>query len=114
MAIARALPWDGYPSFVDVGTAQGDLVVQGGRGESAPLRTRIRPPGGRARLRGVCYGERGGGADLLLLVGKACDALPEGGAFVVYEALIDYERRENAFGLLMSLDMFIETREGGP
>ncbi|TXS92881.1 methyltransferase [Parahaliea maris] len=43
------------------------------------------------------------------LVQKAYDALPEGGAYVVYEALIDNERRENAFGLLMSLNMLIET-----
>ncbi len=30
----------------------------------------------------------------------------------MYEALIDDERRQNAFGLLMSLNMLIETREG--
>jgi hypothetical protein len=47
-----------------------------------------------------------------LLLKKAYDALPEGGALIVYEALIDDERRENAFGLLMSLNMLIET-EGG-
>ena len=43
-----------------------------------------------------------------LLIRKAFDALPEGGAFVVIEALIDDARRENAFGLLMSLNMLIE------
>jgi precorrin-6B methylase 2 len=42
------------------------------------------------------------------LIRKAYDALPEGGAFVVIEALIDDARRENAFGLLMSLNMLIE------
>jgi predicted O-methyltransferase YrrM len=42
------------------------------------------------------------------LIGKAYDALPQGGAFVVIEALIDDARRENAFGLLMSLNMLIE------
>lgn len=42
------------------------------------------------------------------LIRKAYDALPEGGAFVVIEALIDDGRRENAFGLLMSLNMLIE------
>lgn len=47
-----------------------------------------------------------------MLIGKAYDALPEGGALVVYEAIIDDARRENAFGLLMSLNMLIET-EGG-
>jgi hypothetical protein len=47
-----------------------------------------------------------------MLIGKAFDALPVGGAFVVFEALIDDERRSNAFGLLMSLNMLIETRGG--
>jgi SAM-dependent methyltransferase len=47
-----------------------------------------------------------------LLLQKAFDALPDGGALIVYEAIIDDERRENAFGLLMSLNMLIET-EGG-
>ncbi len=46
------------------------------------------------------------------LLDKAYAALPEGGALIVYEALIDDERRENAFGLLMSLNMLIETRGG--
>ena len=31
---------------------------------------------------------------------------------MVYEALIDDERRQNAFGLLMSLNMLIETQGG--
>ena len=43
-----------------------------------------------------------------LLIRKAYDALPQDGAFVVIEALIDDARRENAFGLLMSLNMLIE------
>ena len=46
------------------------------------------------------------------LLKKAYNALPEGGALIVYEALIDDERRENAFGLLMSLNMLIETPGG--
>ncbi len=47
-----------------------------------------------------------------LLLSKAYDALDKGGALIVYEALIDDERRENAFGLLMSLNMLIETPGG--
>jgi hypothetical protein len=43
-----------------------------------------------------------------MLIRKAYDGLPQGGAFVVIEALIDDARRENAFGLLMSLNMLIE------
>jgi hypothetical protein len=42
------------------------------------------------------------------LIRAAYDALPEGGAFIVVENLIDDARRENAFGLLMSLNMLIE------
>ena len=46
------------------------------------------------------------------LIAKAYAALPEGGAFVAIENIIDDARRENAFGLLMSLNMLIETPEG--
>jgi O-methyltransferase domain/Dimerisation domain len=47
-----------------------------------------------------------------MLLGKAFDALPSGGSLIVFEALIDDERKSNAFGLLMSLNMLIETRGG--
>ncbi len=43
-----------------------------------------------------------------VLIAKAYDALPDGGAFVAIESLIDDARRENAAGLLMSLNMLIE------
>ena len=43
-----------------------------------------------------------------ILIRKAFEALPQGGALVAIEALIDDARRENAFGLLMSLNMLIE------
>jgi SAM-dependent methyltransferase len=46
------------------------------------------------------------------LVQKAWEALPPGGAFIVYDSIIDDERRTNAFGLLMSLNMLIETPGG--
>ena len=42
------------------------------------------------------------------LIRAAYDALPPGGALIAVEALIDNARRENAFGLLMSLNMLIE------
>ena len=42
------------------------------------------------------------------LIRAAYDALPSGGAFIAIEALIDNARRENVFGLLMSLNMLIE------
>ena len=36
------------------------------------------------------------------------DALPPGGALVAVENIIDDDRRENVFGLMMSLNMLIE------
>lgn len=42
------------------------------------------------------------------LIKKAYDALPAGGAFIAVEALIDDARRDNVFGLCMSLNMLIE------
>ena len=46
------------------------------------------------------------------LISKAHEALPEGGALIVYETIIDDDRSKNAFGLLMSLNMLIETEHG--
>ncbi len=46
------------------------------------------------------------------IIAKAYDALPEDGVLIVYEALIDDERRQNTLGLLMSLNMLIETSAG--
>ncbi|MBA2433533.1 MAG: methyltransferase [Chthoniobacterales bacterium] len=45
------------------------------------------------------------------LIRAAYDALPPGGALIAVEALIDDARRENVFGLLMSLNMLIEFGE---
>ncbi len=143
MAIAQALPWDEYDSFVDVGTAQGDLVVQiveanahlTGTGFDLPV---VEPtfaeyvglsaaadrisfvggdffsdplPSGDVVLMGHILHDWGMD-EKRMLIGKAYDALPEGGALVVYEALIDDDRRSNVFGLLMSLNMLIETYDG--
>ena len=47
-----------------------------------------------------------------MLIAKAYEALPAGGAFIVYESIIDDDRSKNAFGLLMSLNMLIETPGG--
>lgn len=47
-----------------------------------------------------------------MLIAKAYDAVPPGGALVVYEAIIDDDRKTNAFGLMMSLNMLIETSGG--
>ena len=47
-----------------------------------------------------------------MLIAKAFDAVPAGGALVVYESIIDDDRSTNAFGLMMSLNMLIETPAG--
>jgi len=48
----------------------------------------------------------------MALLARAYAALPKGGALIVYESLIDDDRRSNVAGLLMSLNMLIETRGG--
>ena len=50
--------------------------------------------------------------DKMMLLRKAYAALPPKGALIVHEALIDDDRKRNAFGLLMSLNMLIETHGG--
>ena len=47
-----------------------------------------------------------------MLIEKAHAALPAGGALIVYESIIDDDRSKNAFGLMMSLNMLIETPGG--
>jgi precorrin-6B methylase 2 len=44
----------------------------------------------------------------LKLIRSACQSLPEGGALIAIENVIDDDRRQNAFGLMMSLNMLIE------
>jgi hypothetical protein len=46
------------------------------------------------------------------LIQKVFEALPAGGGFIVYDAIIDDDRSQNAFGLMMSLNMLIETPGG--
>jgi len=47
-----------------------------------------------------------------MLLRKAYTGLPPGGAVVIYDAIIDDDRSQNAFGLLMSLNMLVETPGG--
>ena len=51
-------------------------------------------------------------ATKIVLMKKAYEALPDGGAFVVIENIIDDERKNNVFGMMMSLNMLIETGKG--
>jgi O-methyltransferase domain/Dimerisation domain len=143
MTIARSFPWKDYRTYVDVGTAQGDLAAQialanahlQGIGfdlpEVAPIfEEYIASIGVAGRLRfqpGSFFEQDLPKADVVLmghilhdwdlptkrmLIRKAFDALPAGGALIVYEAIIDDDRSKNAFGLLMSLNMLIETPGG--
>jgi hypothetical protein len=142
-AIARKFPFSQYQTVCDVGTAQGDLIVQialanphlNGIGfdlpEVAPIfEDYVEENGlnGRVRFAGGSFFTDGlPQADVItmghilhdwnleekkMLIRKAYDALPEGGALVVYEAIIDNARSQNTFGLLMSLNMLIETPGG--
>jgi O-methyltransferase domain/Dimerisation domain len=141
--IARQFAWSDRRTFVDVGTAQGDLAAQialanphlRGIGfdlpEVAPIfEEYIGGLGLADRVTftpGSFFEQELPKADVVLmghilhdwdlaqkrtLIGKAFRALPKGGALVVYEAIIDDDRRQNAFGLMMSLNMLIETSGG--
>jgi hypothetical protein len=143
LTIARQFPWADYRTFVDVGTAQGDLAVQvalanphlRGQGfdlpEVAPIFEEYVAQTGVAEpltfTAGSFFDHDLPTADVVMmghilhdwdlptkkmLIGKAYEALPAGGAFIVYESIIDDDRSKNAFGLMMSLNMLIETPGG--
>ena len=143
MTIARTFPWKDYRTFVDVGTAQGDLAAQIARAnphlrgqgfdlpEVAPIfQEYIESHGVSDRLSfasGSFFTDDLPKTDVVLmghilhdwdlptkkmLVKKAFDAVPAGGALIVYESIIDDDRSKNAFGLMMSLNMLIETPGG--
>jgi hypothetical protein len=143
LAIAKQFPWHEYETFVDLGTAQGDLAVQialanehlTGAGFDLPevepiFEDYIELNGVADRLRfsaGDFFTDELPKADVLVmghilhdwgleekrtLIRKAYEALPEKGALIVYETIIDDDRSQNAFGLLMSLNMLIETEHG--
>jgi precorrin-6B methylase 2 len=143
MTIARNFPWTNYQTYVDVGTAQGDLAVQialanphlRGTGFDLPpvepiFNDYCQAHGVADRVSfvaGSFFDQPLPGADVILmghilhdwdlptkqmLIRKAFEALPAGGALIVYEAIIDDQRSKNAFGLMMSLNMLIETPGG--
>jgi len=143
VAIAKQFPWQQYHSAVDVGTAQGDLIVQvalanphiSGIGfdlpEVGPIFEDYTASNGlssRVEFRpGSFFDAPIPQADVVmmghilhdwnleekkLIIGKAYDAISPGGALIVYESIIDDDRAKNSFGLLMSLNMLIETPGG--
>lgn len=143
VAIAQKFPWKDYRTLIDVGSAQGGLVVQVGKAHShltgggfdlpptGPLFTAYVESFGLSDrftfIPGDFFHDPLPKADVLvmghvlhdwnldqkkLLLKKAYDALPQGGALIVFEAIIDDERRKNVFGLLMSLNMLIELPGG--
>jgi len=143
MTIARKFPWTSYKTYVDVGTAQGDLAVQialankhlKGIGFDLPevgpiFEEYVQQNKLSDRLTftaGSFFTDPLPQADVVLmghilhdwnleqkkmLLKKSYAALPLGGAVVVYEAIIDDDRSKNAFGLMMSLNMLIETKGG--
>ena len=143
IGIAEKFPWQNYQTVVDVGGAQGGLLVQlclrhqhlqGSNFDLpvvAPIFEEYVAKNGLTDrlgfLPGNFFEDPLPKADVItmghilhdwnmddkrMLLDKAYTALPEGGALIVFEALIDDERRQNAFGLLMSLNMLIETPGG--
>jgi hypothetical protein len=142
-SIAARFPWHQYRTLVDVGAAQGSLLVQIGKahphleGGGFDLPTmqplfdlHVREQGLDRRLRfhpGDFLQDPLPSADVLILgrvlhnwelatkrqlLRKAYEALSAGGSIIVFERLIDDERRRNVGGLLASLHMLIMT-EGG-
>jgi O-methyltransferase domain/Dimerisation domain len=142
-AIAQKFPWDRYKTVIDIGAAEGCVLVQvaqrhphlSGGGFDLPAVAPIFEKyvgsfglGGRLHFYpGDFFAEPLPSADVLImghilhdwsldeklmLLRKAYEALPVGGALIVYESIIDDERRANTFGLLMSLNMLIETQDG--
>ena len=144
LAIAEKFPWQRYKTFMDIGTAQGNVPVQvarkhphltGGGTDLPPLEpvvTEYVAANGLsdrqvAIRRHDFFADPFPNADVLImghilhdwdltekkmLIKKAYEALPDDGALIVYDAIVDDERRENVYGLTMSLNMLIETPGG--
>ena len=143
LAIAQKFPWKNYKTVLDVGGAEGGLLVQiclanphlTGVNFDLPVvgpvfNEYVARNGLSDRLQfhpGDFFREPLPQADVItmghilhdwnldekrMLLDKVYSTLPPGGAVIVFEAIIDDERRKNAFGLLMSLNMLIETPGG--
>lgn len=142
-AIAQKFPWKDYRTLIDIGSAQGGLVVEVGKAHShitgggfdlpvtgSLFEEYVASFGLSDRFKfipGDFFADDLPSADVLsmghilhdwdleqkkTLIQKAYHALPDDGALLVFEGIIDDERRKNAFGLLMSLNMLIELPGG--
>lgn len=143
LAIASNFPWSKYKSAVDVGCAQGDLIVQIARAHphisgvgfdlaevARVFEDYVRENGVSSRVKfqaGSFFDDPLPTADVVVmghvlhdwdlqqkkfLIRKAYEAIPPGGAFIAYDTMIDDDRCQNLFGLLVSLNMLIETPGG--
>ena len=141
--IADKFPFERYQTVLDLGCAEGGLLVRVAETHSHLRGIGFDLPAARDsfdryvdsfgltdRVTFSCgdfFADPLPGADVIILghilhdwdleqkqdlLAKVYEALPEGGAAVVFEAIIDDDRRQNAFGLLMSLNMLIETPGG--
>jgi SAM-dependent methyltransferase len=142
-AIATRFPWESYRTVLDLGCAEGGLLVELARTHShlrgtgfdlpavrGPFERYVASAGLEQRLAfagGDFFRDSLPDADVITLghilhdwgleekkqlLRMSHDALPAEGAVIVFDSIIDDERRENAFGLLMSLNMLIETPTG--
>lgn len=140
--IAAKFPWRRYRTFIDIGCGRGTAAAiiaklhahLSGGGFDLPVvqplfERHVAQAGLSDRMRfhaGDFFRDPLPHADVLimghvlhdwnfeqkqLLLNKAYQALPEGGALIVYESLID-DARQTPSGLLMSLNMLIETAGG--
>ncbi len=141
--IAKKFTFKNYQTATDLGTAQGDLIVQValanphilGIGfdlpQVAPIFDEyVAANGLSSRVRfqpGSFFKDPLPKADVIMmghilhdwnleekkfLIRKAFEALPKEGALIVYDSIIDDDRSQNVFGLLMSLNMLIDTHGG--
>jgi precorrin-6B methylase 2 len=143
IAIAERFPFERHESVLDIGCAEGGLLVHLALAHGHLRATGLDLPAVQAPFEqyvasfelgdriafvaGDAFKDALPAADVITLghvlhdwgleekrqlLAKAYEALPSGGAVIVFESIIDDERREHALGLLMSLNMLIETPRG--
>jgi O-methyltransferase/methyltransferase family protein len=105
-ALAEKFDFSKYETLCDVGGATGQLsIIVAGRHPHMSCTSFDLPVVEPIAKRTI---EAAGLSERVKAVGGDFFAVPEGGAYIVIENIIDDARRENAFGLLMSLNMLIE------